>query len=238
MKITAFNGSPRGKQSNTHTMLESLFVGAGKAGAEVEEIFLTDQTIAPCKGCFTCWMKTPGSCVIQDDQQNLQKKFLSSDIVILASPLYVDNVSGLLKNFMDRLIPIVDPHIEEDETGECRHVKRYKKYPKLVVLSNSGFPEQSHFQVLHLYFERVARNLHSEVLAEVYLPGGEILHVDMLIVKPFVSAYKKLLEKAGMELVQNHSLSNETQKKLQKPIVPPKQYIKGLNKRFDQIPFE
>jgi len=235
MKITAFNGSPRGERSNTHTMVESLFAGAAKAGAEVEEIYLTDKNIASCKGCFTCWLKTPGTCIIQDDMQNLQHSFISSDIVVLASPLYVDNVSGLLKTFMDRLIPIVDPHIEEDENGECRHVKRYKKYPKLVILSNSGFPEQSHFQVLHLYFERVARNVHSEVVAEIYLPGGEILRVDMLIVKPFITSYKKLLQKAGMELVQQQLLSEEIQKKLQKPIVPPKQYIKGLNKRFDQV---
>lgn len=235
MKITVFNGSPRGQNSNTHIMVSSFVDGAIKAGAKVENIFLIDKHIESCKGCFSCWMKTPGNCIIDDDVKSLLKKFIESDIVVLAFPLYIDSMPGILKLFMDRLIPLIDPHVEKDPQGECRHRKRYEQYPKLVIISNSGFPERSQFQVLDLYFQRVARNMHSEVLAEIYLPGGPILQVDMIIVKPLIAKYKKLLQKAGKQLVEDQCLTDKILEKLQRPIVPPDRYIDGMNKRFDNI---
>ena len=128
MKITAFNGSPRGKKGNTHIMVEEFLNGAKEAGADVENIFLVEKEINHCLGCFNCWVKTPGKCVIKDDIEELLPKFIHSDIVIFATPVYVDNVTGIMKNFMDRLIPLVDPHFEKDEGGECRHLKKFKKF--------------------------------------------------------------------------------------------------------------
>ena len=167
MKITVFNGSPRGKRSITNMIVNEFIEGAKKASAEVENIFLVDKKIECCRGCFTCWVKTPGKCVINDDMEKLISKFVSSNIVVFATPLYVDNVSGIMKNFMDRLIPILDPHSEIDNC-EHRHLLRIKKMPKFAVISNSGFPEQSHFQVLRLLFNRINRNLQTEIVAEIY----------------------------------------------------------------------
>ena len=58
MKIVAFNGSPRGAAGNTHIMVESFLAGAEAAGAETENILLTDRKIGHCIGCFACWLKT------------------------------------------------------------------------------------------------------------------------------------------------------------------------------------
>jgi multimeric flavodoxin WrbA len=234
MKITAFNGSPRGERGNTHFIVNEFLTGAKDAGAETENIFLVKKKISHCLGCFHCWEKTPGKCVIKDDMEELIEKFISSDIVVFATPLYVDNVSGIMKNFMDRLIPIADPHFEKDENNESRHVKRYGKYPKIFVISNSGFPEQSHFQVLKLLFKRIARNMHSQVIGEIYRGGGEILKLNMLVLKPLLWKYKNLLRKAGKEIVNNLALSEETVKKLEAPIISDEKYIKGANKKWDE----
>ena len=122
MKITIFNGSPRTEHGNTHIMVSEFMKGAEQAGAEVENIFLAKMKISPCMGCFGCLLKKPGKCVIIDDMSELLEKFVHSDIVVFATPLYVDNVTGIMKNFMDRLIPIADPHFEKDNGGECVHV--------------------------------------------------------------------------------------------------------------------
>jgi multimeric flavodoxin WrbA len=234
MKITVFNGSPKGEKSNTNFICKEFLYGAEKAGADVENIFLVKHKIANCLGCFCCWEKTPGKCVIKDDMSDLIVKFINSDVVVFATPLYVDNVSGLMKTFMDRLIPIADPHFEKDENNETRHIKRFEKYPKIIVVSNCGFPEENHFQVLKLLFRRIARNMHSEVIGEIYRGGGEILSVDMLILKPLIWKYKKILRQAGKEIVENLSFSEETVKKLNKPIISEEKYIKGANKRWDE----
>jgi multimeric flavodoxin WrbA len=235
MKITAFNGSPRGENGNTYVIVEEFLKGAKKAGADVENIFLVKKNIKHCLGCFGCWTKTLGKCVIKDDMKKLLSKFMASDIVVLATPLYTDVVTGVMKDFMDRLIPLLDPHFEKDEKGEYRHRKRYNKYPKIVVISNCGLPEQSHFQVLSLLSKRIARNMHSEVIAEIYRGGGEILKQKMLILRPFINRYKKLLRNASREIVENSRLSKETISKLEKPIVSHDRYVKGANKNWDKL---
>jgi multimeric flavodoxin WrbA len=234
MKITVFNGSPRAELGNTHIMIESLLEGAREASAECENIFLAHKKIHHCLGCFKCWTETPGICSIKDDMAELLKKFESSDIIFFATPLYVDNVTGIMKNFMDRLIPIIDPHFEFDGLGESRHVRRYGHYPKYVIVSNCGFPEQNHFQVLRLLFKRLARNSHSEVIAEIYRGGGELLRSNNLLLKPIIWNYKRLLKKAGRQIVENQQIPSELYEKLEAPLISHKQYLDGANKYWNK----
>lgn len=229
MKIVAFNGSPRGAAGNTHIMVDNFLAGAEAAGAETENIILADKKIGHCRGCFACWLKTPGKCVIKDDMEELLKKF-SADIVIIASPLYVDNVTGITKDFMDRMIPSLEPYIEKDENGECVHPPRTGHVPGLVLISNCGFTGMEHFQVLKLLFRRIARNAGTSILGEIYRDGGMILTNPMLPLKPFLMRYSKLLQKAGGELTTDGHISERTQAKLDKPIIPPGQYLKTANK--------
>jgi len=142
--------------------VEAFLAGAREAGAETENVFLAKKKIAPCIACYACWMKTPGKCTQRDDMDELLDKVIASDVVVFATPVYVDNVTGIMKDFMDRLIAIGDPHWERDENGECRHLMRNPKPAKIVVISNCGFPQQSHFQVIRLYYRRVARNIHAD----------------------------------------------------------------------------
>ncbi len=236
MKITIFNGSPRAEGGNTHRMVQEFIRGAEAAGAGVENIFLAHKNIHFCKGCFTCWLKTPGKCVSQDDMSELLPKMIASDIVVFATPVYVDNVTATMKVFLDRCVPCADPHFDKDENGECRHLKAYEgKTPKMVIISNCGFPEQTHFQVISHYFKRVARNMHSEVVGEIYRGGGAILSEKSIFLLPRLTKYRKLLEKAGKEIVQNLKLSDETRAELEKPIISDRQYIDSANRYFDSL---
>lgn len=228
MKITVFNGSPRAGRGNTHIMVEEFSKGATRAGANIENIFLIKKDIDHCRGCFSCWEEN-NTCAIHDDMGELLQKFIESDIVIFATPVYVDNVTGIMKQFTDRLIPLLDPHMETDDGGESIHKKRYENYPKIVVISNCGYPEQSHFQVLHLLFERIARNMHSEVIAEIYRGEGELLRVEHANLEPMISQYKRMLQRAGEEVVTHLSLSEETRKALEAPLVSHELYRKGVN---------
>ena len=235
MKITVFNGSPRAGKGNTHAMVQAFLEGANDAGASSETIFLAKKNIDHCDGCFLCWTSHPGECVIKDDMKILLEKLMASDVIVYATPVYVDNVTGILKTFMDRLVPLIDPHFNKDENNECLHRKRYAKYPKIVVIANCGYPEDSHFQVLRLLFRRNARNMHSEIIAEIYLSGGELLRQGSTMMKIAVSRYKKLLRKAGKELVKDMKLSEETIEKLNKPLISDQQYIKRANKYWDRM---
>lgn len=234
MRISIFNGSPRGKNSNTHWMVSAFMEGARDAGANVSNVFLVKKKIRHCRGCFACWTKTPGECIQKDDMPALLEDFIQADVVVFATPVYVDNVTGLMKTFMDRLIPFVDPHFEKDPNGEYRHVRRYPAVPKVAVIANCGLPEQSHFQVLRLLFRRIARNMQSEVVAEIYRGAGELLGRPNAVLKPFLARYNRLLHTAGMELVRGGAFSPKTMGALEKPLVPKRLYIAGGNRWWDQ----
>jgi multimeric flavodoxin WrbA len=214
-------------------MVESFLKGAKNAGAEVDNVLLSTKKIGGCIGCFTCWVKTPGKCVFKDDMEALMEKAISADVVIFATPLYVDNVTGLMKNFMDRLIPMIEPYFAKDEHGESRHVLRYTNKPKIIGLSNCGFPEQSQFAVLRVLFARMARNMHTDLIGEIYRGEGEFLRLNDVRLKPVIDKYKELLEKAGGEIVKNLKFSEETIKELETPMIPHDIYLRHATRHWD-----
>ncbi|UCH33791.1 MAG: flavodoxin family protein, partial [Armatimonadota bacterium] len=108
------------------------------------------------------------------------------------------------------------------------------KYPKLAVISNCGYPEQTHFQVLSLLFARLARNMHSEVIAEIYRAAGPLFEIKMPIVEPLLGEYKQLLRRAGREVVEHGRLSDATRVELDKPLVPADVYREQSNQGWDR----
>ncbi len=234
MRIVVFNGSPRGEDGNTHRMAAEFAAGAEQAGAEVRNFFLAEYEIRHCLACRACWVKTPGQCVIPDDMGELLEEMRQADVAVFATPLYVDNVSGMMKVFMDRSIPLMDPHFELDANGEYVHPSRIQPPPKLIVIANAGLPEQSQFQVLRLLSRRVARNFQSELIAEIYRGAGEVLRSQNRRLQPILDDYKALLRQAGKEIVQNGRLSEDTAAALEEPIVEADRFIRGANLYWDR----
>jgi multimeric flavodoxin WrbA len=236
MKVIAFNGSPRGRGSQTGKIVEALFRGMNRAGVETEQVFLSEHKIAPCSGCFACWFQTPGACIHQDDMPRLLEKLTDSDLVIYATPLYVDNVTGIMKNFMDRCIPRVHPHFITDATGERRHPRRQEKSEgKLMVVSCCGFIEISQFQALEHLFQRTARNQSVTVIGRIFRTTGELLKGNIEEVKPLVDRYFSLVEKAGEALVEQGAIPTDLQAQLDAPLVDGKLYIEAHNRFCDSM---
>ncbi|MDA8130625.1 MAG: NAD(P)H-dependent oxidoreductase, partial [Elusimicrobia bacterium] len=181
------------------------------------------------------WEKEPGVCVLKDDMGGQLRKVAASDLAVFATPLYIDNVSGMTKVFMDRLTPLVDPTIFRDEAGECFHRTRLPKNPRLGVISSCGFPEQRHFDVLKLLFRRVARNLDSELAFEIYRDAGPVMAVAPFLLKDAFGRYRDLLREAGARVVRDGAISQETAAALAEPLLPPDRYVESSNARFQRL---
>lgn len=232
MKIVLINGSPRGRGSNTQIMAEAFLQGAQEAGAETLNVFLAEKEIQHCRGCFSCWLKTPGRCVINDDMTCILAEADGADVLVLASPLYFDTVSGMLKVFMDRMIVKGDPHFDKTANGESRHWKQpHEKTPRLLMMSNCGFPERSHFQAMSHWVQRASLNMQTELLGEIYAAQGGLLSLEL----PQVKSYRQWLKKAGGEIALGQALSAETRQALEQPFLPDDVYIQNANLYFDNL---
>jgi multimeric flavodoxin WrbA len=101
MKILAIHGSPRTIRSTTRRLAGLVLEGAAEAGVETEMIDLADYPVIPCTACEACSLN--GICVNYDDVPSLLGRIQEADGIILGSPVYIDNISGQMKVFFDRL---------------------------------------------------------------------------------------------------------------------------------------
>ncbi|MHC4617276.1 MAG: flavodoxin family protein [Planctomycetota bacterium] len=237
MKITAFNGSPWGEEGHTHAMTREFLAGAARAGAAVHTVQLAQKQIEPCHRCGVCFYKTPGKCALKDDMAALIRKFRASDVVVFATPVYIDNVTTLMKGFIDRLNPLLEPHYEKDSSGEYRRRNRFENYPRFVIISSCALPGQTNFQVLRVFFRRMARTFHAEVAGEIYRAAAGLLLLSKQDVRfqPVVKEYTTLLRAAGEEFVKTGQISVQTSAKLERPVIDPDEYAEHANKIWDRM---
>lgn len=100
MKVLGIVGSLR-KRGNTDLLLDSALQAAKDCNLETKKIYLSDYPFGDCIGCQGC--KDSFSCVVKDGMQEIYHELESADAIILGSPTYFYNVTGLTKNFLDRL---------------------------------------------------------------------------------------------------------------------------------------
>jgi multimeric flavodoxin WrbA/putative sterol carrier protein len=209
--IVVFDGGPRNaKFSKTTFMVNHFCKGAKSAGAQIDYIKLKDMKIHPCTGCYTCWTRTPGECIFDDDMTDLRLKFRKADLVVFASPLYIFSVTGIMKNFLDRLLPTMKPYMLIED-GETKHPHRYQEDKQLgfVVFSAAGFPEVDHnfdglkgmFRCLHSHFEK------SFLMGEFYMPGAELIAQPVYVERR--SKIEKMCFNAGGQVVKEGKINKE-----------------------------
>ena len=160
--------------------------------SEVEHnpILLREKEIADCKGCFHCWVKTPGTCIIDDFSRAITKLFANADLVVFITPLVYGGYSSEMKKALDRIIPFISPYFTAIK-GETHHKKRYKKSPALIGIGVTDLdnPEQeSTFRKLVL---RNSINMHSPFQDSLVFKTGQ----EMQLVSKKI---EDLLERVGI----------------------------------------
>jgi multimeric flavodoxin WrbA len=115
MKILAIHGSPRTVRSNTRRLAQFILEGAAEAGAVTEMIDLCDLRVTPCTACEGCSFS--GICVFDDDVPLIIERMKEADGIVFASPVYIDNISGQMKVFVDRLADAIHYQILAGKYG-------------------------------------------------------------------------------------------------------------------------
>jgi len=132
------------RDGNTHNFLKYVGKLLSQNAIDLEIINLNEMEILDCRGCENCVLGD--GCVIEDDMQNIEKRVKEKDGIILASPVYNNNVSGKMKMFIDKTVkwshsPILTrkPYIGLTTTSSSG-LKFIKKYLTVVGINWGAHP--------------------------------------------------------------------------------------------------
>ena len=222
MKVLALNGSPRMKASSTYHMLTPLLEGMEAAGAETELIHVRKLDLEVCIGCYTCWVRTPGECIHKDKDSMIEamEHYNTADLVVFGTPLYHFSMSGIMKTFIDRTLPRIEPWLipHPDIPNVTFHPERFHKPNKIMLVSPCGFPEFDHFESLVATFRHMAHMERFEYLGEILRPGAEALSRRSL--QGLFTHYYDLVRQAGEQIIRDGRISDKTQAELRKDLFP------------------
>lgn len=114
---------------------------------------LSSLRIANCVGCFGCWTRTPGRCVIRDDATRVYPLIAASDRLLYVSRVRYGSYDTVLKRMLERAIPVQQAFIRIHR-GETHHLQRavVPKRATIVAYGAEEGEEQAIFEAL------VARN--------------------------------------------------------------------------------
>jgi len=155
-------GSAR-KKGNTATLLREAL---NATGMESELIFLSDLTIGFCTGCLSC-VKNKGVCIKDDDMKGLLEKMVEARAIVLGSPNYYYDVSGLMKNMIDRSISSSYLGVGEYTGMEWHGWRPFFDKVGGVIICQAAFGAEKAIETFKCFGEYSGLNLMGEVIASV-----------------------------------------------------------------------
>ncbi|WP_243141212.1 NAD(P)H-dependent oxidoreductase [Alkaliphilus pronyensis] len=163
-----FNYKGRRKEIRMKTVFDLREKQDGEILEEISNLYdeplkvvrLGNKSISSCIGCWSCWLKTPGRCVMKDQMVKFYQDYLNSDTVILLMNTAQGFINHNAKAFFDRTIPHYHPYIEIID-GECHHAARYKDYPDMVFYYDIEGLTKIEEQVIEDYLYRTAYHFKS-----------------------------------------------------------------------------
>lgn len=221
MKVLVLNGSPKGEKSNTLNITKA-FLDGFSPDTEIEYITVKKETIKPCMGCFSCWSRTPGKCIIKDDMQKIYEKINSADIIIESFPLYFFGMPSQMKALTDRCLPYMLPYsgnVAEDKEASFHELRDEAMHEKrLLIITTCGYVSaEPMYPALIKQLDLICGNGNYTMIK---CPEGELFIAEKA--ERQRKAYLDSITEAGKEFCKNRCLCDETMKKISKPILSPK----------------
>lgn len=133
--MKAFIISDKDYQTEMYEKLSELIRNFfNEKGFEIMQVQIGRDDLDFCMGCFGCWIKKPGECVINDKMSQINRRFMNSDVVVYLSPIVFGQYSANIKNAVDRWLPNMLPFFETRQDSSTMHPPRYYDYPKQIMI--------------------------------------------------------------------------------------------------------
>lgn len=234
MRILILNASPRRARGNTYRIVGPFVEGATEAGASVETIAVRDLEVKPCISCMSCWFQTPEKCAQDDDMAEILDKARAADVLVLATPVFVDGMTGPLKVVLDRMIPLIRPEMELRD-GHMRHPSvDGRKMSKLALISVCGFHEMDNFDPLVSHIEAMCRNMGAEYLGSLLRPHAHAMEVLEKYGSPATQVFDACRQ-AGRQVAAEGKLDREITDAISRELMPLEMYLSGANESMQRL---
>ena len=231
MKVLVMNGSPRKDRGATGGLLAHFVEGMKEAKADVETLYSKGLDLGDCRGCFNCWSSTPGKCIQDDEMTEILEKMANADVIVLATPVYVDGMTGSLKTLLDRVIPLLHGAFELRD-DHCRHALReHVKAGKIALFSVCGFPEMDNFDALITHVKALSKNMSREFVGSLLRPYAWIIDPAMKQGAP-LGHILEAVKQAGHQLVSDGKMKDETLATVASEIMPRDEIIKIMKQNY------
>jgi multimeric flavodoxin WrbA len=179
MKVVFFKGSPpAGRDPLSNRAAAAVMAKAKALDWEMKAFPLAAMDIQPCRGCFSCWVKTPGRCIIRDDEEQILAATAASDRVIWLTPVTFGGYAPELKKALDRIIPILLPFFTTVR-GETHHPLRTPRPRRLLAIGTLKGPDAESEAVFRRLVGRNALNM-GDVPATTLMFSGDVSLADMV----------------------------------------------------------
>jgi multimeric flavodoxin WrbA len=131
-----------------------------KVNCSLETFRLRNKEIAPCQGCFGCWVRKPGECLMEDDSRAIVTAVLGANLIVLLTPVTFGGYSSELKKALDRSICLISPFFMT-VGGETHHKPRYDWSPRFLGVGVTEDRDSECVQIFTNLVERNAINFHA-----------------------------------------------------------------------------
>jgi multimeric flavodoxin WrbA len=174
-----------------------------------------------------CWYNKPGECCIKDDMQTIYPNLRKANILIFATPVYIP-LPGDMQNFINRLCPLVKPLLETRNGRTRGRFHEDVKIQKVVLVSTGGWWEKENFDVVIHIAEEFALNASVEFAGAVIRPHAFLIKRKGKITSDGEKVLSAL-QKAGNELIKEGEISEETLKKISRPLISQEELRRKYN---------
>jgi multimeric flavodoxin WrbA len=153
MQVVAILGSPRPRASSAK-LANSFLNIASERGAHTETFILNDLHYIGCQGCYGC-KRVSESCVIKDDLTPVLNAVRQCDILLMATPIYISDITGQMKCFIDRTFSFLTPDFHTNPN----QASRLQPGKKLLFIQTQGLTDPKGFADVLPRYEDFFRSL-------------------------------------------------------------------------------
>lgn len=224
MKILVLNGSPKKEKSDTMHITRAFLDGMKDAAPQdIRIIDVIDCHIEFCSGCLAC-MRNGGVCRHHDDMHSILQQILSSDLLLLSFPLYCYGMPAMLKNLIDRTLPLsnmkmqkVGDHYAHIGQADFRHLQ-------YLMICGCGFPNSRHnFEPAIAQFQLMFRGSRTILT----IPESPLFNAPEAasVTKPRLA----LIKEAGRQYGKTGSVDAALLEQIGSPMIPEEIYARIVN---------